>query len=61
MESIFGGHVFVEVFPAQIIFWAQICFVNSTLLLRFVVVVSEIQYSHGEIFSKFLGLSAGLG
>ena len=61
MESIFVGHVFYEVFAAQIIFWAQICFVNSALFLRFLVVVFKLQYSLGEIFYKCLGVSAGLG
>ena len=50
MESIFGGHVFLKFFGAQIIFLAQICFVNlnSALVLRFRVVVFRIHYSHGE-------------
>ena len=60
MESIFGGHLF-EVFAAQITFLAPVCFVNSALILRFLVVVSKLHCTHDDIFSKFLGLSAGLG
>ena len=61
MESIFGGHVFLKFLPLKSYCLAEIWFVNSALFLRFLVVVSKLLNSQGKIFSKFLGLSAGLG
>ena len=57
MYQIFGGYFFLS-FPRLNLIFSFFFFANSVLFLRFLFVLSKIQYFHGEIFEELFGLSA---